>query len=219
MGFHKISIPALTLLLFSCNHITEKNESIRIPNKQDQNVQYILNGDQLKSLEENCRNFIYFLSNSASFDSTYNLSSEPYLLYLTSNKGRPIISRMSELEINDFIEFVGVDQKEYILSQFKSVDACSFNNQNIGRPILISQDSMALALDEVGRFNFGKFHNHFKGWLYYISPPIFSKDQKYVLVSHGFTCGSLCGGGYAEIYEKINEEEWKKVKTVIETFY
>jgi len=41
---------------------------------------------------------------------------------------------------------------------------------------------------------------------YSISKPLFSLDYKTVIISYGFHCGGLCGGGSTIILRKINEK-------------
>jgi len=46
-----------------------------------------------------------------------------------------------------------------------------------------------------------------------ISKPLFSVDKKTVIVSYGFHCGSLCGGGSTEIYRLVGKK-WERIKTI-----
>ena len=46
-----------------------------------------------------------------------------------------------------------------------------------------------------------------------ISKPLFSVDKKTAIVSYGFHCGSLCGGGSTEIYRLV-DEKWVRIKTI-----
>jgi hypothetical protein len=46
--------------------------------------------------------------------------------------------------------------------------------------------------------------------LYFFSRPIFSDDQRFVIIAIGYGCGSLCGHGCTYLFEKVNGK-WKKI--------
>jgi len=203
------------VLLSNCKFDGEEAAKVVSKDEKQTNRAY-LSEDQLRKINEEGSNFISFLSKSEIFDGTYNLKSDRFLLYLSSINRRPIFHGYEKEEIVEFIRFVGVEEQDYVQRQAESESDLKLNVQKAGRPTLITRGSMAPALDELGRFRFEKYLDHYKGWLYFNSTPNFSKDQRYVLVGHGFYCGALCGGGYTEIYEKVSAKEWKRIKVISE---
>ena len=49
--------------------------------------------------------------------------------------------------------------------------------------------------------------------LYSYSLPLFSANKKYVIIIEAFFCGLVCGGGEYNLYERQNDNSWKKEKT------
>ena len=48
--------------------------------------------------------------------------------------------------------------------------------------------------------------------LYSYSLPLFSADKKYVIIIEAFFCGLVCGGGDYNLYERQQDNSWKKIK-------
>ncbi len=48
--------------------------------------------------------------------------------------------------------------------------------------------------------------------LYSYSLPLFSVDGKYVIIIEAFYCGLVCGGGDYNLYERQQDNSWKKIK-------
>lgn len=48
--------------------------------------------------------------------------------------------------------------------------------------------------------------------LYSYSLPLFSADKKYVIIIQAFFCGLVCGGGDYNLYERQQDNSWKKLK-------
>ncbi len=48
--------------------------------------------------------------------------------------------------------------------------------------------------------------------LFSYSLPLFSVDNNYVIIIEAFYCGLLCGGGVYNVYQRLSDNSWKKIK-------
>jgi len=55
-------------------------------------------------------------------------------------------------------------------------------------------------------------NNRVEKVLYSYSMPLFTKDNKYVVIIEAFFCGLVCGGGDYNLYERQSGNTWKLVK-------
>jgi hypothetical protein len=48
--------------------------------------------------------------------------------------------------------------------------------------------------------------------LFSYSLPLFSSDNKYVIIIEAFFCGLICGGGEYNLYERQPDNSWKRIQ-------
>lgn len=204
----------VAMILTSCGmNIDEQGNKVH--HNEEQKKQAIISGAQLMKLNEKRNEFIHYLANSETFDSTYSLQSRHYLLFDVHNR-RPLDLGYDNYSVKAFIDIVGSDEHEYVQNQVESMNSFRLDISKKGNAIVVPYDSLAPALTERGGISWEEYYKHFDGWFYFISIPLFSRNGNYALVEHGYHCGLMCGGGYAEIYERTSTNGWKRIKVVSE---
>ncbi|GAA4425057.1 hypothetical protein GCM10023188_05640 [Pontibacter saemangeumensis] len=199
-------------MLLSCG-INKEEHTDEVHNHDEQAKKVIFNEAQLKELYAKGNEFISFLANSEVFDSTYSIQSEHFLLFEIHNS-RPLESGYSNYAVEAFIDLVGEGEREYIIGQIEAANSFKLDIKEKGKPIPVPYDSLALVLTERGGISWTKYNRHFDGWVYFIDPPIFSRDGRFALTEHGYMCGLMCGGFSAEIYKEVLKNQWKRIKVI-----
>jgi hypothetical protein len=105
---------------------------------------------------------------------------------------------------------------QFIRKQFNEVENFRLNQNLLKNMVVIPKDTLSkFQNDKRGKHNF--WDNYSKKYgnkgFYTIGLPLFSYDKKTVIITIGFHCGGLCGGGSTEIYKKVNGK-WISISTL-----
>ena len=111
-------------------------------------------------------------------------------------------SRVSDnifLDKNKLTQYFNQDDASYFVKQIKQQRKDRWNLKIKGIKLFNTVELVNNQLDKV---------------LFSYSLPLFSSNNKYVIIIEAFFCGLVCGGGEYNLYERQTEGGWKKVKTI-----
>ncbi|HWJ26728.1 MAG TPA: hypothetical protein VNS32_09300 [Flavisolibacter sp.] len=116
----------------------------------------------------------------------------------------------STISIN-YLNGQNIFSKNTGLTQYlNKQDAAYFSKQIRGQ----HRQKWQLKLKGIELYDTAKLiNNRLERAIFSYSIPLFSSDNKYVVIIQAFYCGLLCGGGSYNLYERQENNTWRKIKT------
>ncbi len=193
-----ISILFITLLIYSCE---SKSKETKKALSKEKKIELV---EQEKIYE--VINFVLDSIIKNGYEKTRYVAGETMFIMNQDSTDYFEISKMDSLFSNKDVKF--------ILEQQKNIMDFELDNYFLKDKIVIPRDTLLkFSEKQKGASQFWeKFWKKYgyKGF-YSISKPLFSIDNKTVIITFGINCGSLCGEWKTVIYKKVNEK-WKLIK-------
>jgi hypothetical protein len=137
--------------------------------------------------------------------------------YVTEDVMMKIVSKENNyLELDKMDSLFTKNDAEFIKKQLKGIDKFKLKQKLMLDKIIIPSDTLSkFQNNKINSLGFWENYRQKYGnkGFHTISLPLFSLDKKTVIITIGFHCGGLCGGGATEIYKKINGK-WTLIKTL-----
>ena len=108
---------------------------------------------------------------------------------------------------------------DYIHKQNNIKDDFRLQKQYFKNSIIVSADTISSMIkkskDKDGRSTlfWEEFYKKYGDGFCTLSKPLFSKNHQIVIISSGYHCGGLCGGGGTYVLKKVNSD-WKVIATI-----
>lgn len=193
-----ISILLITLLIYSCE--SKSKETKKALNKEKK-IELV---EQEKIYE--VINFVLDSIIKNGDEKTRYVAGETMFIMNQDSTDYFEISKMDSLFSNKDVKF--------ILEQRKNIMDFELDNYFLKDKIVIPRDTiLKFSKNQKGASQFWeKFWKKYglKGF-YSISKPLFSIDNKTVIITFGINCGSLCGEWNTVIYKNV-KGKWKLIK-------
>lgn len=125
---------------------------------------------------------------------------------------RPLVFDTLNFIFSDSLPKYGWDFSNFLFNQRNNIDTIFSESETQFLFDQFTKINDTIWSQKIAGAKIGKWHNPKDQFSYSI--PLFSENNKYVLIKKSYYCGNLCAYGGIYLYEKIDEKNWKLVKVL-----